>query len=176
MKSRSLLDRIEERDLAAVKALLAAGLSADGSGWRRLLAPYDPTPLMAAVRARAPRIVACLLDSGADPNLETRKWMAPLALACQEGDRVIAEMLAGRGAAVNPGGRSRHPTPIEAAAWRGHEDLVVFLLERGAKPDSVLARGIGSLLRISRPILARLIAAGGHAPPEVEALVHQERW
>jgi Ankyrin repeats (3 copies) len=172
----SLLDSIEERDLSAVKALLAGGLSADGNWWRRLFVPDDPTPLIAAVMARDPEIVACLLDFGADPNLETRKWMTPLAVACQEGNRVIAEMLASRGAVVNPRTGYQNPTPIEAAAWRGHEDLVAFLLERGANPDSVFARGTGSLIRISRPILARLIAAGGHAPPDVEALVNQERW
>jgi hypothetical protein len=35
---------------------------------------------------------------------------------------------------------------------------------------------MGSLIRISGPILKRLIDAGGRAPPEVVALVTQEKW
>jgi ankyrin repeat protein len=176
MENRDLLESIGQQDLARVEALLAAGVPVDGSRWRRLCAPEEPTPLQAAVRTGAREIVARLLDHGADPNLETRKWMAPLALACQQGDLSIVELLVNRGARVNPMHRTRHPTPIETAAWYGHENVVAFLLERGANPDSVFARDIGSLVRISRPILAQLISAGGHAPPEVEALVNQGRW
>lgn len=167
-----LLSCIARRDLARVKSLLASGrLSANGSWWQRTLT-REPTPLIAAVKAKAPEIVACLLDFGANPNLHSRKWMEPLALACQEGDRKIAEMLANRGAAINHSGKSiGQPTPIEAATWRGHEDLVAFLLERGANPAPVFARGTGSLIRIRRAILLRLIAAADVVPDRVKELV-----
>lgn len=170
-----LMKCIERRDIAEVKSLLAAGrLSANGSWWRRTIT-REPTPLIAAVKARAPEIVACLLDSGANPNLGSREWMEPLALACQEGDQTIAEMLADRGAAINPSSEDfGQPTPIEAAAWRGHENLVAFLLERGASPAPVFARGTGSLIRIRRSILLRLIAAADVVPDSVKELVDSE--
>ncbi|MBP9903387.1 MAG: ankyrin repeat domain-containing protein [Verrucomicrobia bacterium] len=175
MSYQMLLNCIARRDLAAVKSLLASGrLPANGSWWRRTLTE-EPTPLIAAVKARAPEIVACLLDFGANPDLRSRKWMEPLALACQEGERTIAEMLANRGANINPIRNAfGQPTPIEAAAWRGQEDLVAFLLERGANPAPVFARGTGSLIRIRRAILLRLIAAADVVPDCVKELVDCE--
>lgn len=169
-----LLTSTTQRDLAKVKSLLASGLSANGSWWRLTLR-REPTPLTEAVRARSPEIVACLLDHGANPNLRSTKWMEPLALACQEGDRAIAELLVDRGAAIDLGTTgSEQPTPIEAAAWRGHEDLVVFLLERGANPAPVFARGAGSLIRIKTSILLRLISASDVVPDWVTELVYSE--
>jgi ankyrin repeat protein len=171
-----MLENIAKQDLSRVRALLVAGAPVNGSLWRRFYSPNEPTPLQAAVRVCAREIVDLLIKHGADPNLETRKWMAPLSVACQQGDLPIARMLVEHGALVNPTRKARHPTPIEAAAWHAHEEVVEFLLDSGADPDPVFERGIGSLVRIKKSILKRLIAAGGHAPQEVERLVLEERW
>jgi ankyrin repeat protein len=101
--------------------------------------------------------------------------MGPLSLACQEGDRAIAEMLVNHGATINPSSKDfGQPTPIEAAAWRGQEDLVAFLLDRGASPDPVFARGTGSLIRIRKSILLRLVAVADVVPDYVKELVDSE--
>lgn len=176
MKESTLLESIAGRGRAEVEALLAAGAPVNGSRWRRLFAPEEPTPLQAAVRASALEIVDLLLERGADPNLQTRRWMTPLALACMKGDLPVARVLVARGAHINPIRQTRHPTPIQTAAWYRNEEVVAFLLEHGANPDPVFALGVGSLVRISGSILGRLIAAGGRAPPEVEARVKEGRW
>jgi ankyrin repeat protein len=173
-KARMLLDSIERRSLADVKACLAAGASADGSRWRRIVKRHEPTPLIAAVRAGALDIVGLLLDHGANPDLDTAIWETPLALACSRGYRAIAEFLVERGANVN-GGTTRHGGPLERAAWYAQEDLVALLLERGADPQRVMARGPASLCRIRDPILRRLIDAGGHAPPEILEMLAAKR-
>ena len=163
---RMLLGAIEAQNIAYAKRSLLTGASADGSRWRRVFAPHEPTPLIAAVRAGSREIVELLLDHGANPDRGTAHWPTPLALACAQGDRSIVELLLERGAALNEAG-SRHGGALEHAAWYRQDDLVALLLERGADPQPVMARGLGSLIRISDSILTRLIAAGGRAPPEI---------
>lgn len=165
-KARILLDSIERLSVTGVKEQLAAGASANGSRWRRLIARYEPTPLIAAVRVGSREISGLLLDHDANPNLDTAMWMTPLALACERGYRTIVELLLERGADVNGAG-SRHGSPLEHAAWYSQEELVALLLERGADPHCVMANGSGSLSRIADSILIRLIDAGGQAPPEI---------
>jgi ankyrin repeat protein len=156
-----------------VETLLNAGASVEGARWRRRIWRQEPTPLLAAIRSGEREIVEALLNRGADPNHDTKAWMTPLALACKEGNRAIVELLVSRGADARQG-RVEHGTPIEQAAWYGHEELVILLLGHGADPDSVLSNGLGSLVRVRPSILRRLIAAGGHASPEVAALVEQD--
>jgi hypothetical protein len=173
MRASVLMAAIERRDLTAVRVALAAGIPAEGSAWRRLVARRDPTPLLAAVRTNSIEIVKLLLDHGADPNRDTQAWRTPLAVAAYNGDRPMIELLLSRGATVNPPVR-RHASAIEMAAWYNRPELVAFLLERGADPDLVLSRGDSSLVRVRAPILAMLMAAGGHAPPSIARMVEEE--
>lgn len=174
MWNRNLLDSITKMDVGRVKSLLSRGMSAEGRGWSRMR--NTPTPLIAAVKVGSTELVEVLLAHGADPNRETRSWMPPLSVACKQGDLAIAELLLSKGARVNPSPSSRHPSAIEMAAWYGHDDVANFLLDHGANPDLVLSRDVGSVVRVPRHILARLIAAGGHASSEVEILVKRGEW
>jgi ankyrin repeat protein len=168
-----LMAAIDRRDLAAVHAALDAGARVEGSPWSWLITRRLQTPLLAAVRTGSIEMVRLLLDRGADPNRDTAVWRTPLALATYEGNRPMVELLLDRGAAANPE-RKRHESAIEMAAWYGHPELVALLLERGADPDLVLSKGDSSLVRVRAPILAMLIASGGHASPSIARMVEAE--
>jgi ankyrin repeat protein len=176
MKQKKLIESIKRKNFREIDELILEGALVNSSYWLRLCFPSMPTPLQASIWIKEKDIVIKLLNYGADPNLDTRKWMSPLALACQNGDLIIAQTLLDHGAYIMPLSKKHHPSAIEVAAWYGHESVVRFLLERGADPDTVLSRDMGSLVRISKPILKCLITAGGHAPLELSKLVDQEKW
>jgi ankyrin repeat protein len=114
-----------------------------------------------------------LLDHGADPDRDTAFRDTPLACASDLGDRAMIELLLDRGARVELP-RPRHPGALERAAWSNRPELVELLLARGADPDRVLARGDGSVILVQPPILALLIAAGGHASSSIVSMVEAE--
>ena len=73
-----------------------------------------------------------LLETGANPNTLDSHENSPLVVACETGNRKIAEILLDHGADVNlrngPNGTALH----YAAKW-GYEDVVTLLLDRGAE-------------------------------------------
>ncbi|MEO8843728.1 MAG: ankyrin repeat domain-containing protein [Kofleriaceae bacterium] len=168
-----LLTAIQRGDIDRVKTLLTAGAPVRRNAWRRFWLKHEPTPLQMAVRWRATPIVECLLDHGADPNDGTLTHLLPLPEACYRGDFATIELLASRGADLNPIGDE--PSPLNVAATNGREDVVDWLLEHGADPSVIFASHV-AVHRISCSILARVIDAGGKAPPEVEKAVRAGKW
>jgi uncharacterized protein len=170
---KRLLDEIRQGDLAGVKALLEAGAPLMRSAWRRLWLRYEPTPLQAAVETRNVAITESLLDHGADPNDGTSTRLLPLSEACYRAELRMIDLLVSRGAEVNPNGDVA--SPLDVAATNGRENVVVWLLEHGANPSAVFAPRV-AVHRVSQAILARVIDAGGKAPPEIEKVVRAGKW
>ena len=88
-------------------------------------------------------VVELLLAAGANPNTESsvsapgglRRRVAPLNLAVNRGNNLVAERLIEAGA--KPEGAPRYaPTPLYVAAEKGFAPLVNKLLEAGAKPTT----------------------------------------
>ncbi len=170
MKSKRLLDAIEQKDPVTIRKLIAAGANLEKSWFERKFAGARPSPLLQAIASDSVEIVSLLLDLGADPNQEVPSWGTPLAAACCKGSFPIIKELLRRGADINlrP---VVHGCPIEQAAWTRNEELVDFLLTRGADPNPVLRRAIESVMLVKTSILVRLVEAGGECSPEVRALI-----
>ena len=95
--------------------------------------------LRSAVLEGYPKVVALLLEHGADPNnQECDKLISPLHTAVCMGWREVVELLVNHGADIE---RLDHAETREAslswAAISGNLDIVLFLLEHGAKTDAV---------------------------------------
>ena len=85
-----------------------------------------------------------------------------LATACWSGDLLSAKAVLAEGASVNEKGESPWSdavSPLEAAVFNHHHDVVVWLLSHGADPngDNVMCFGAYSTV----DILQLLIDAGG---------------
>ncbi|KAJ9586833.1 hypothetical protein L9F63_019575, partial [Diploptera punctata] len=110
------------------------------------------SPLMLAVLLHDEACARCLLDAGADPdvetppygtsgcpgvNAETQHWTA-LTYAALQGTCNIARLLLERGAHVEGGARLSEDkctqTPLQVAAACGHMEMVSLLLSHGAHP------------------------------------------
>ncbi|GGE61695.1 hypothetical protein GCM10011533_12720 [Streptosporangium jomthongense] len=89
------------------------------------------TPLMAAVRAQADRVVWYLLSRGANPDLAESDQVTPLMVASEQGDRRLVRLLLSAGAKVNAPDTQGY-TAIMRAAEKGELSVVKVLLAAGA--------------------------------------------
>lgn len=80
------------------------------------------------------------LDSGADPNPESRMFspfsVTPLIVAARSGDLKIVRMLVEAGADVNHASREMTRTPLTVAAREGHTEVARVLSRHGARQDA----------------------------------------
>jgi len=164
---------VREGDIAAVRRELARGTSVDGRSpafpWERPRA----VPLVEAVRHGQPAVVAVLLEAGADPNRADSGGCTPLIAAVESNDPTMVTRLLDSGADPNLRVGRESATALQRAAYRGAIEVVQLLLEHGADPQSVLDKGVASLIRLRGPVLECLIHAGGKAPPEIANLLQQ---
>jgi len=108
------------------------------------------TPLMRAVAENHPAVVELLLEGGADARARSINRFTPLLFAAQQGNVEIARLLLDWGGDVAEaapdgiGGDTNALKPFrpgtEAATLlvaidSGHEDMALFLLNRGADPN-----------------------------------------
>ena len=82
-------------------------------------------------------IVQELLDAGA------KSVDAALVFACENGHRAIADELVRRGASLDYQHGDFNLTPLAAAAYRGHVELVDFLLAHGADVNAADDAALG---------------------------------
>jgi ankyrin repeat protein len=108
------------------------------------------TPLFMAARIANLEAVRALLDAGADPLIATNKSTTPFAVAAGVGfpqDRdwyedekkdflEIVKLLADRGADINASGEHGW-TPLHGAAYKGLDEIVRFLVAKGAHLEVV---------------------------------------
>lgn len=140
--NKEVIDTLQEhgaqRDIFAFIGL------ADRRGVARML-EADPTshqskhvtPLIWAVTSGDKKIVEMLLEHGADPNEQQRRWMQdnPLVAACSyHRDEMILSLLAA-GAKPNVTGPYSWSKPLVSAVRWGTRRAVQLLLEGGANPS-----------------------------------------
>ncbi|HYR91839.1 MAG TPA: ankyrin repeat domain-containing protein [Terriglobia bacterium] len=113
-------------DEELVKALLARGAKAD------IVNAYGSSPLAEAVRVANASLAGMLLDAGADANRANEDGETPVMLAARTGAVKVAELLVRHGANVNARERFRDQTALMWAAAESHQDMVAFLISKGA--------------------------------------------
>jgi ankyrin repeat protein len=92
------------------------------------------TPLHLVAVGGHKEAVACLLDLGADINNEaTHSGMTPLMIAANEGRLETVKLLVHKGADLKK--RSSGLTALDMAAFKGHDKVVDFLINAGARFD-----------------------------------------
>ena len=153
----------------AVNELLANGADANARESR-----YEQTALMWAAAERHPDVVKLLIAKGADVGASSKLISEPapffietpgsmgtnlpdtlrfreftggfnaLQFAAQQGDIASATALLDAGADINFATKEEGSALLIATA-AGHEDMILFLLERGANPDVTDAYGIAPL-------------------------------
>jgi ankyrin repeat protein len=116
------------RDMAAVRTLLARGADANATG------AYGTPALHWVVRVEDRATAGLLLDAGADPNFKTAQGIAPLHLAVANGDAATVNLLLAAGAdaeLVDHAGE----TPLMLAARAGDAASAARLIAHGAAVD-----------------------------------------
>jgi len=94
----------------------------------------DSALIVAARRAGAARVVAYLLDKGADISASTKDGATALHRAAESGDMDMLTLLLDRGADVNARRKSGR-SPLASAVVFGHGAAVRYFLSKGAKPN-----------------------------------------
>src|SRR5262244_2000387 len=143
------------------------------------------TPLLRAAKAMDAPVIELLLKHGANPNLPNIRGMLPLAAAAGVGSvdadtrgwfttedvqqRAIAslELFLKAGGDLNATDPQRGWTLLHGAAFWGWNDVVKYLVEKGAKLDSKDNRGF-------IPVDAALGKAGGNSRGGQRIDVHQD--
>jgi len=106
----------------------------------------DDTVLTHAVKNTNVPAVESLLAAGADPNLPSRKGIAPISAAAHKGNTDIMRYLIAAGADVNSQNSTGSTALIQAAHF-GHVDAVALLLDSGALADASNQKGTTALMR-----------------------------
>jgi ankyrin repeat protein len=145
--NQDLYDSIERRDLEGVRVLLHQGADANSTsrGFQILSARdpdrrrrFDAPPLIRAIQLDQPKIVAALLDHGADVNARDAAGTPALMLAARQGQATLVKLLLDRGADVHATDRHGN-TILQYNADSGHGQPVVrpdireLLLKAGAR-------------------------------------------
>jgi len=128
-EANELHDAVRIQDHAAIKALVAAGVDVDESDY------ILGSPLHLATSVGDTRIVAALIDHGADLESGSEiNGMRALHIAAQSGDTPMVRLLVDRGCDIEAhDGLQR--TPLIVAAIEGHMKVARQLLGRGAAVD-----------------------------------------
>ncbi|MBK1886455.1 MULTISPECIES: ankyrin repeat domain-containing protein [unclassified Marinobacter] len=129
----------QQAEIALGSDLYRAAAKADFDAVKKLKESGAPlntltgngTPLMAAVQAKADRVVWYLLSQGANSDLAESDQVTPLMVAAEQGDRRLTRLLLSAGAKVNATDLKGY-TPVMRAAETGQLSVVKILLTAGA--------------------------------------------
>jgi ankyrin repeat protein len=107
------------------------------------------------------RLVALLLERGADPTRANAHGWTPLHQAAYSNLPLLARMLLDHGARADVSARGDGGTPLVVALFWGHREVAELLAERGVQPRNLrAAAGLGRVDLIEQ--LAGMPAAGAH--------------
>ncbi|XP_067653153.1 uncharacterized protein [Haliotis asinina] len=136
---RDLYDASRDGDLERVKRILAEGHV--DINYRR----DSMTPVMAAAWKGHSDVVEFLVGRGADVSLVDRGGYNVLHWACAGGHLETVKLIVSMNVVdINSRGKYSR-TPVMRAAWKGHSDVVQFLVGRGADM-SLVDRGGNNVL------------------------------
>jgi hypothetical protein len=154
--------------------LLVVSLAFAGGAWAVL---PDAVRFGAAIEVGDLSAARRWLDEGLDPDFVADRIGTGLMIAAWEGNLAMLELFHGRGADVNRVNRAGEQA-LQLAALRGHLQVVVWLLERGAQVDrpgkhwSALHYAVfGGHAEIARLLLARGARADARTPNDSTALM-----
>lgn len=154
---RLAFEAIEAKDDVKLEALLKQHPSlakASGTNGNQLL--------HFAVNHDNPRLVALLLEAGADPDAANDKGSTPLTQAAYRGKTQTIELLLAEGASVDAEAYGDGGTPLAFALFWGHKEAAEKLAEIAVVPRNLrMAAGLGRL-----DIMAELFDANGKLRPE----------
>lgn len=150
-------------DPDAVAEYLTHGMkvdSKDDAGYTPLHWAVD----MAMANHAPERVMAVLLDAGADINARDNDGNTVLMVACTAGNPRVVQQLVKAGASVKL--RSKRSTPLIEAG--GNADIVGLLLENGADPSERDAQGhtaLDNAIRAKFTEVTRLLEGAGKPQP-----------
>jgi ankyrin repeat protein len=111
------------------------------------------------------RLVALLLEHGADPARANAHGWTPLHQAAYSGLPLLVGLLLKAGAAADLSARGDGGTPLIVALFWGHREAADLLAERGVHPLNLrAAAGLGRL-----DLIDELVSAEGRVAPEAGA-------
>jgi ankyrin repeat protein len=158
---RSLIDR-------------GADLNAECKYWDGNLLEVQWTPLHAAISGDHPDIALLLLERGANPETRSSLDQTALCMASSRGHTEVVRSLIDRGADLNAKSDDWMDlvgpvwwTPLHAAIYKKHRDIVLLLLEGGADTETRSNRGETALYLASscgRTEIMRLLFSHGADP------------
>ncbi|HEX4133968.1 MAG TPA: ankyrin repeat domain-containing protein [Bryobacteraceae bacterium] len=120
----------EKGDMRTARSLIAAGARVNDRGGA------GRAPLQFALLGHID-MVRFLIEKGADVNLRDSEGAGPLDDAAWNGNLDAAAILIAHGARLNEPDTQTGATPVNEAAFRGHTELVRYLLRFG--PDVTIA-------------------------------------
>jgi ankyrin repeat protein len=157
--------------LGGLDAFAAAALRLDSEEVRRLAVRHPeylkaPEPMLAAARLDRVDVVRLLLDVGVSPDVATDKGERGLHAAAYANALGVAKLLLERGAAVDPVNTEWDSTPLGAAAYAQHPQMIELLGRVSRDVWNLVPTGNVERLRElfrNEPDLEK-IAGGGHTP------------
>lgn len=166
--------------LKANQAEAALALIAFGAHTSLRNGPNSETSLHAVVMGQMRDMVKPLIDSKSDRNAQTKASQSPLYIALILGELGIARQLLQAGVHVNQRNGLDYETPLHVAARLGQEEIVQWLVERGAERDPVTRSGETPLFMaffakhfgVVQTLLQAKANANAKNGPEGKAILH----
>jgi ankyrin repeat protein len=120
-----------------IDAFVAAAMRRDRAAAEALLAQHPEyrsshqAMLVAAKRDRAD-VIQFLLDLGVSPEVQNKGKERPLHIAAYNNALAVARLLLDRGAAIDPVESQYGNTPLSAATYMQHREMIDLLAERSS--------------------------------------------
>lgn len=124
--------RTSGASVSAEELFAAAAMQLDRAEMERLVSAHPElrasttAVFMAAERDRAD-LVAALLDIGVSANAEDKNAQRPLHIAAYANALRVARLLIDRGAEIDPVERQWNNTPLDAAIYADHQEMIELL-------------------------------------------------
>jgi ankyrin repeat protein len=136
----AFLRAVEEGDARVVSEFLGKGIDPNTSD------KGGHTALMIASRLGHESLVALLVERKADLTRRSPQGDSALMMASLKGHLGVARILVDRGAPVKQDGWA----PLHYAAFEGRDQLVRYLLDKGADKDALAPNGYTALMLAAR--------------------------